>query len=345
MPVTDDPEYALKRIDAARRALAEAKSVVDVKTIRDKAAAIEHYLRQQAGCEEAAADAAELKLRAERRLGELLKETVNHKGGRPEKRSQTVTVSNGKLPNGVSKMQSSRWQRVAAVPESAFEEEIARAKSKSEPPTRGAVIKRFEQAEKSKINSAPAIDSCRTDDLNRVVKMGIKFGTIYADPPWQYDNQGTRASTKKHYDTMPVEEIAKLPVMELAAEESHLHLWTTDSFLEDAMGLLLGWGFERRQTFVWVKPQLGIGNYWRSSHEYMLLGVRGGLTFRASDVKSWMEHDRTKHSAKPEAVRKLIERMSPGPRLELFGRQAIDGWVVWGNQITSGMFDADIKVL
>src|SRR5262245_681745 len=98
---------------------------------------------------------------------------------------------------------------------------------------------------------------------------------------------------------MTVAEIAALPVDKLAAEKCHLHLWTTEGCLEEAIRLLKHWGFERRSGFVWVKPQLGIGNYWRCSHEFMLLGVRGGLTFPPTNIKSWLEHVRTQHSAKP----------------------------------------------
>ena len=54
-------------------------------------------------------EAADLKLRAERRLGQLLGETVRHEGGRPSKQSHAATV----LPDGISKTQSSRWQLAA----------------------------------------------------------------------------------------------------------------------------------------------------------------------------------------------------------------------------------------
>jgi len=179
---------------------------------------------------------------------------------------------------------------------------------------------------------------CTTDELQKLIDQGVRFGCIYADPPWQYGNQSTRAATDNHYGTMSLEAIASLPVNQLAAPKSHLHLWTTDSFLEPAIDLLKGWGFERRQTFVWVKPQLGIGNYWRSSHEYLLLGIRGGLTFPPSNLKSWGQWDRTEHSEKPEGVRSIIEQVSPGPRLELFARTLAPGWTSWGNQIRQSLF-------
>lgn len=74
-------------------------------------------------------------------------------------------------------------------------------------------------------------ETCATTDLYSLVSSKKTFGTIYADPPWKYGNQATRASTDNHYDTLSPEEIATLPVSELTAERAHLHLWTTNAFL------------------------------------------------------------------------------------------------------------------
>jgi N6-adenosine-specific RNA methylase IME4 len=170
---------------------------------------------------------------------------------------------------------------------------------------------------------------------------GKKFGTIYADPPWAYSNQGTRASTNNHYDTMNIEEIANLPIKELAADKSHLHLWTTNAFLFECPKILESWGFEYKGVFVWIKPQMGIGNYWRVSHEFLILGVRGGLTFLDHSQMSWVSFPRSGHSKKPEEVASIIEKVSPGPRLELFGRRTREGWTVFGNEIKKELFNQD----
>lgn len=167
-----------------------------------------------------------------------------------------------------------------------------------------------------------------------VQELGLKFGTIYADPPWRYQNQGTRAATGNHYDgTLSVDELCAMPVGDVAAEKSHLHLWTTNAFIFECSRIMDAWGFKYKSTFVWVKPQMGIGNYWRNSHEIMLLGVKGGLTAASKSEMSWVECGRGAHSSKPMQVRERIERLSPGPRLEMFGRRPIKGWVVFGNQI------------
>jgi N6-adenosine-specific RNA methylase IME4 len=176
--------------------------------------------------------------------------------------------------------------------------------------------------------------NCTVADLDKLIETGKKYGTVYADPPWRYDDQGIRGSTLKHYDTMALEDIMALPVSALAAESSHLHLWTTSSFLFEAREVLEAWGFEYKSSFVWVKPELGLGRYWRVSHELLLLGVRGSLPFRDRATKSWLEQPRELHSSKPSRVRKLIEKVSPGPRIELFARTpAARGWTCWGSEV------------
>ena len=181
---------------------------------------------------------------------------------------------------------------------------------------------------------APDFEGCRLTDLDDLVAHGRQFGCIYADPPWQYDNKATRSAVEGQYKgTMSVDEICALPVADLGAEESHLHLWTTNGFLFDAARVIEAWGFTYKSVFVWVKPSMGIGNYWRVSHEFLLLGTRGGLGFRDKGQMSWAEHKRGGHSVKPEAIRRQIEIVSQGPFLEMFGRRPTDGWTVWGNQV------------
>lgn len=180
-------------------------------------------------------------------------------------------------------------------------------------------------------------DTCL--DLNLLVKAGKKFGCIYADPPWVYANQGTRASTNNHYSGLSVKDICELPIRDLVEDDAHLHMWTTNGFLFEAPKIFDAWGFEFRSSLVWVKPQMGIGNYWRNSHEFLLTAIKGNAKrFNDKSLKSWISHDRARHSAKPEIVRHYIEKASNGPYLELFGRSAIKGWTVFGNQIEENLF-------
>jgi len=181
---------------------------------------------------------------------------------------------------------------------------------------------------------SPSSATCTVADLHELIAQGRKFGCIYADPPWLRDSVIARGAAGNHYGMMSIDELAALPIRDLAADDAHLHLWVVDFYLRDCFQLLDAWGFKHSSHFVWVKPQMGVGSYWRHAHELLLLGVRGSATrFNDRALKSWLEADRGAHSEKPEAVRKLIERASPGPYLELFGRKPIEGWTVWGDQI------------
>ena len=226
-------------------------------------------------------------------------------------------------------------------------------------PERTKVLQQAEQerwsvrdlkSEVSRRKNAKAVDApqpnnetCTVSDLNALAEQGYKFGTIYADPPWQYSNQATRSSTGNHYDGMTPAEIAALPVRHLIAENAHLHLWTTNAFLFECKEIMEAWGFEYRSCFVWCKPKLGIGNYWRVSHEFMLFGKRGKAPFYDHSLRSWAELERGKHSAKPERVRDMIERASPGPYLELFARHVAPGWAAWGDQVERNLMTHNVR--
>lgn len=176
--------------------------------------------------------------------------------------------------------------------------------------------------------------------LKELIAAGRKFPTIYADPPWPYANEASRGAAVNHYPVLSLDDIRQEPVGELAADNAHLHLWTTNGFLREALDLIDAWGFTYKSCFVWLKPDLGCGNYWRVSHEFLLLGVRGRLRFRDRTLPSWLIAPRMEHSRKPGRVRLLIERVSPGPYLELYGRSEIPDadWTVYGNQVERRLF-------
>jgi N6-adenosine-specific RNA methylase IME4 len=183
------------------------------------------------------------------------------------------------------------------------------------------------------------------DQLWQLAASGQRFGTIYCDPPWRYEKCGKKGAALTHYNTMRLEEIAEIPVYSLSKRRSHLHLWTTTSFLKEALWLMEKWGFDYKSQLIWCKPTLGTGNYYRVSHEILLLGARGRLPFEDHSIKSWQVCSRGRHSEKPHFFRELIEKASPLPRLELFAREVRDGWTVFGDefnnnrQIEGGLFE------
>lgn len=318
--------HQLVRYEAFRQALVEAHSVDEVLEIRDRAEAARAAARI-AGDLEMVNMAAEIRIRAERRAGELLGEM-----------KQDGILSQGKADTlsglGIQHHESSRWQKCAAVPKEAFEQYVAETKAEGRELTSSGVRKLAKQAAPEQRIYDVSREYCTQADLDALantVDAGDHpgFGTVYADPPWRYGNQGTRGATGDHYPGMSVDEICALPVAKLAASNAHIHLWTTNAFLFEAHRVMSAWGFEYKSCYVWVKPQIGMGNYWRVSHEFMLFGVRGSLPFADRTLRSWGEFnsdDETVHSIEIKAEEHwtgnlFIERWSNRHR-------QTDGWLV-----------------
>lgn len=170
-----------------------------------------------------------------------------------------------------------------------------------------------------------------------------EYRTFVADPPWQYGNTAARGAAENHYGTMTIDELCELDVVpNHAAGDAHLYLWTTSSHLPNAFAVMSSWGFEYKTYLVWVKPQIGMGNYFRTCTELVLFGIRGSMRTQARDIRNWFEAPRAKHSAKPSQFREIVMRASPGPYMELFSRcgnaptcqcsKCAHGWTVYGNQ-------------
>lgn len=316
---------------AARRQLAEAVTIQDFKTVRDvgEAAVRLAKSRRDVGVQ-ALLEGMEIVRRAERHIGAMLPSVIGGPGKSNGSRLQPLAML------GIEKTQSSRFQQIASVPEEQFEAWIAACRQSGEEMTQAAVLKLADRHKPK--TTEPSIDeyeSGAVSDLSELVTRGLRYGCIYADPPWAYSNKATRANVENEYkSTMTVDEICQEPVEQLAADDCHLHLWTTNAFIFDAKRVMEAWGFEYKSCFVWVKPQMGIGNYWRVSHEFMLLGIRGKPEFRRRDCMSWGQFDRTAHSKKPRDIRRLVESVSSGPYLELYGREAVENWMVYGNEVS-----------
>lgn len=168
-----------------------------------------------------------------------------------------------------------------------------------------------------------------------------KYDIIYADPPWSYRNMGNiQATANSHYKTMTLEDLKKLPVNELARENSILFMWATFPKIDEALDLIKAWGFEYKTVgFTWVKKNkrggnfFGVGWYTKSNAEVCLIGVKGKAPKISNSVSSIIESIREEHSKKPDIVReKIIEFSGNIPRIELFARQQVGGWDCWGDE-------------
>lgn len=173
----------------------------------------------------------------------------------------------------------------------------------------------------------------------------MKYKTIYADPPWMEVGGGQICrGAQKHYDLMKTVDIIQLrvngiSVPDLAEENSHLYLWTTNNKLEDALEVVKHWRFNYKTMITWAKDRFGLGQYYRGQTEHCIFAVRGNLPYRTrqdglrAQGRTLIQAPRKEHSEKPEEMRAWIEQVSYPPYLELFARYRVPGWDVWGNEV------------
>lgn len=164
-----------------------------------------------------------------------------------------------------------------------------------------------------------------------------KGGRI-VDGTWWGRHRG--GSVELPYETMTLDEIRRLPVSDLADDNAHLYLWTTNRFLEDAYKTARIWGFRPAQLLTWCKPPMGVGfgGAFTTTTEFVIFARRGSLAHLQRADSSWWQWSRPyenghiAHSAKPDAFLDLVESISPEPRLEMFARRARLGWDYWGDE-------------
>jgi len=134
------------KYDAARHALAEAHRVDEAKDIRDKALALAAYARQ-AQDRDMIAWATEIKVRAERRTGELLRDSATSgqrrtsTNGRPAKAGSATPALPTLSSLKISEDQSKDWQKLAAIPDAEFERRIKAASGEPAAMTTAKILK------------------------------------------------------------------------------------------------------------------------------------------------------------------------------------------------------------
>lgn len=186
----------------------------------------------------------------------------------------------------------------------------------------------------------------------------MKFQVIVADPAWGFDDglkqmkRPVKRSAASHYKTMTPDQVAALPVKELADPNGCLlALWVPGSMLQDGLNVMKAWGFKQKQVFVWIKlkkdhakeadpnksTRVGMGRLFRQSHEIALIGTSGKSVYpllRDKGQRSVAFDLNLGHSCKPATLQKRLAKMFPEAcKLELFGRRLLDGWTVLGDAI------------
>lgn len=179
-----------------------------------------------------------------------------------------------------------------------------------------------------------------------------KYNVIYADPPWDYNGKLQFDKSSKSveeidlskkifissasfkYPTLKLNELKKLPLNDIAYEDSLLFMWTSNPHLAQAIELGQAWGFEYRTVaFVWDKMNHNPGQYTLSYCELCLVFKKGKIPQPrgARNVKQLIRVPRGKHSEKPIEVLQGITKMFPiQKKIELFARRTVEGWDCWG---------------
>lgn len=316
MAVADNA--ALVEINRAQQMLERANDIHEMIDLRDQFMAFQLFANAQ-GLKEAAQKAKIYQLKAERKAGDWLERNVSP--GNFEL-SQDATIR--KLPDGVDKYESSRWQLEAKVSEEVFNEWVDDCQATGKEIT-AAGLQRLARELNKDPNAPPLPDG--------------KYRVIYADPPWKYGNTmpNYMGVQDDHYPLMTIDEICNLPVKDLAEDNAVLFLWATSPILEEAFQVIRAWGFEYKSSFVWDKVKHVMGHYNSVRHEFLLVCTRGSCMPDVLKLfDSVVSIERTEHSVKPDYFREMIDTIYPnGRRIELFARKQIDGWDSYGNEFIS----------
>jgi len=177
-----------------------------------------------------------------------------------------------------------------------------------------------------------------------------KYNIIYADPAWSFNNKKTGGNmisgSASHYDTMKVDEMCKLPIEALADTDCVLFMWWVGSQPKEAIKLCESWGFTLKTMtgFNWVKLTLlgklffGMGFWTRAGSECCLIAVKGKPKRINAGIRSVIMARAEKHSKKPNIFRKeIIKLCGDIPRIELFAREKLEGFDVWGNEVKNSI--------
>lgn len=164
------------------------------------------------------------------------------------------------------------------------------------------------------------------------------FRTLVIDPPWKFKDQGSRISPT--YPLMDLEQIAAMPIAEVADENAHLYLWCPMAFTEEAHAIAAHWGFRYVLDVLWIKTtddgsrvRFGAGHYLRHAAEKALFCTRGTCPPLNRSTCNVLMTPRGRHSEKPDAFYRMVETVSPDPRIDIFARKTRPGWEVFGNEV------------
>jgi N6-adenosine-specific RNA methylase IME4 len=318
-------------LNEIKRALALATELDDVIDLRNKAEAARHYAAIAGHSLEMQNYAAEAKIHAERRAGEMLSRMDKLHGGRPSLLSLHDESPIPITDLGISHIQSHRWQQEASIPEDTVDDYLETAKANNKEITTPGLMrfdKKQKQVQERAQTTANLLDNVTTDR---------QYQTIVIDPPWQIQKITRQVRPRQDrfaYPTMTLDEIAKLPIPDLAFSEGcHVYLWVTHKYLPAGLNLFRDWGVKYQCLMTWVKPSGFTPFSWMYNTEHVLFGRIGNLQLNRMGIKLSFEAPVTGHSRKPDEFFRIVRQASPEPRINLFAREQRPGFYAWGKEV------------
>jgi N6-adenosine-specific RNA methylase IME4 len=311
-----------------------------------------------------AGDVAEVKQKAEwvilignQRIGAEIAKVKKASGGdRKSKLPRGGDLKSGREATGIPHTSRSRLQKLANIERDKLKAMAEEMWDSGKDATVKGVLGEAKEAEirKERADYEKRREQGGTvADLEALAASGYRAKVVYVDAPWEfkvYSGKGQAVhAAERHYDVMSLDQIKALPVGKLATKDCALFLWGVNPELPGALEVIRAWGFEfKTVAFHWIKTtkngegialdgkglHWGMGHYTHSNIEPVLLATKGSPRRTAKDVHSVVIAPVGEHSVKPEEVRRRIERLYPGPYLELFSRRDdIKGWKTWGNEV------------
>ena len=165
-----------------------------------------------------------------------------------------------------------------------------------------------------------------------------KYQILYCDCPWEFGTITKLGNARNYYKTMKFVELAELNVKQIADDNCLLFMWIVSQKLENCIWLAREWGFKYVNVgFVWHKPNRTLcGYYTMNQTELCLIFKKGKIPMPrgARNVREFLSENATRHSEKPQEVRRRIGLMFPTQdKIELFARKKVSGWDAIGFDI------------
>lgn len=201
----------------------------------------------------------------------------------------------------------------------------------------------------------------------------MKYTVLVSDPPYEFDdklrhNPNIKRGAEDNYQgVLTVDKLKQLPIEKISEDTSVLALWCPSAVLPSGLDIINSWGFEYKQTWIWVKTKqnplvelikkfkkdkltiddiinfnlnsildFNMGSIFRNTHEVALIGTRGkasSMRENKSQRTVFIYKSLSEHSQKPEGLQDQLDLMFPhGNRLEMFARRQRKNYVCFGNE-------------